>query len=781
MKASEVLVSIYESVRSRSGSILSLIQLVEKYRDVSLRSIAKSNLPCVAYCGEFRGRKKNELVKLSGLVFHDIDKLSNVDVVYDLLKRDKHIAVLHKTYSGTGLRVLFYFSELREVKGEHDKEYLRRWECSREYLRDEYQLEVDDSCKDYTRLSYINYSPDIYLNEDADELIVLDSVGIESDVAGINSDINTFGPTDIASQLNFVRVGIERRLGREICLSALEGRDGRKRYSFYFGSYCNLLGIDIDEVMKRCGNERWMNERYLRAAYKRYRESFGKYKYKSGSEVKVLVNEKMKRGKEKVSIKDIGDSIFEEVLRRGEWYKRHIDGYDKLVYCRVIKNELFEYAGDVFKSAFQDYVVREFDLKENVTEVVNHILKRHREFPLLDISKIYYDGKFKGGSFLFFDDGYLYIDLKGEVWFNEYDGSYYLFDGFKQRRNIRWIADTEEVRRLNERQNIFRDFCFGVCGNDEETFDIFRWLYGYIVSGYDIPSCRRAVLFNDVDFEGNGVNRGGTGKSLLCESFRYIRNSVIYPGKNFDVSKDFSFSEPKHNETTGIVVIDDINRSFNFELFYNIITSGLMINKKYQAVRSVDASRYKVVITANHLIDVNENSSMRRVFLFSTTQSIYKANKYSSFTPLDHFNGKQLYNDFTEEDWRRFDLFVMECVRYFLMNRDRYKEIESWLIERSKNDIALSSIGADYAEVFGELFDTGNDKIIIGSVELLERVRATINKRISSHTLTKKLSLWCEKNGYVCEKDRHKKEYRIVRVQSAAAIDTMNDVNELEF
>jgi len=119
----------------------------------------KSKLPCITGSAVMNssGRSKTNIEKLNGLIVIDIDEDIDSDQI-ETLKGDKYTFILHRSVGGDGVCIfvkinpgsfLICFNELAE------------------YYFENYDIRIDQACKDQTRLRYISYDADIFVNPSA--------------------------------------------------------------------------------------------------------------------------------------------------------------------------------------------------------------------------------------------------------------------------------------------------------------------------------------------------------------------------------------------------------------------------------------------------------------------------------------------------------------------------------------------------------------------------------------------------------------------------------------
>ncbi|UFH35086.1 BT4734/BF3469 family protein [Flavobacterium acetivorans] len=128
----------------------------------------KSKLKAVSFCGLFEnGRKLSNLSSYNSLIVIDIDEIEDIDKVKAKLVKDPYIMALWDSPSFQGLKGLIKVDSTIE----NHKDFFFSLSI---YFLQEYNIELDKSGSDITRLCYVSWDPDIYINYDSvifDELI----------------------------------------------------------------------------------------------------------------------------------------------------------------------------------------------------------------------------------------------------------------------------------------------------------------------------------------------------------------------------------------------------------------------------------------------------------------------------------------------------------------------------------------------------------------------------------------------------------------------------------
>lgn len=146
----------YKSVIDRCRHF-SLLGDKEKYKELKVK------LPIVTFCGTFKGgRKLNNLDVYNSIMIIDIDGLTKLSVtsVKRNLSLDPYIFAIWISPSGLGLKAL--------VKVDSDVEtHKASFDSIKLYLEERYEVEIDSSGSDVTRLCFVSYDEELIINEDS--------------------------------------------------------------------------------------------------------------------------------------------------------------------------------------------------------------------------------------------------------------------------------------------------------------------------------------------------------------------------------------------------------------------------------------------------------------------------------------------------------------------------------------------------------------------------------------------------------------------------------------
>ncbi len=139
------------------------IESLRKEHHKGTKDQIKGSLPMVTFSGLFgESRKRDQLLEYSNFICLDIDKLEKIDVLRAKIESDKFTSTCFLSPSGNGLKVLI------KVSGS-ENDHLRLFHGLQLYYKQNFNVEIDKSCKDVSRGAFLSYDPDIFINGDSVE------------------------------------------------------------------------------------------------------------------------------------------------------------------------------------------------------------------------------------------------------------------------------------------------------------------------------------------------------------------------------------------------------------------------------------------------------------------------------------------------------------------------------------------------------------------------------------------------------------------------------------
>lgn len=138
-------------------------------QDPQVYKVEKLNLPAVTFCGTFDGvRQKDKIKAYNSLIVLDIDKLTDEElkrIKNDLLE-DEYAFTFWNSPSNCGVKGLVKIEYKFELTLENlDIAHKSAFAKLREYYLNTYNIELDNSGSDTTRLCFLSFDKELVLKE----------------------------------------------------------------------------------------------------------------------------------------------------------------------------------------------------------------------------------------------------------------------------------------------------------------------------------------------------------------------------------------------------------------------------------------------------------------------------------------------------------------------------------------------------------------------------------------------------------------------------------------
>lgn len=253
----------------------------------------------------------------------------------------------------------------------------------------------------------------------------------------------------------------------------------------------------------------------------------------------------------------------------------------------------------------------------------------------------------KDKAYFFFKNGFVEVTKDRIVHkpYSELDG--YIWERQKIDRNY--------IRK--DSHTVFKQFISNLSGYDESRIKAIKSAIGYLLHGYRNPAITKAIIFIDEKLSENAFGR--SGKGLVAEAVKQLRNSLLIDGKNFRFDKAFAFQSV--NLDTEVIFFDDVRKNFQFEKLFSILTGGLTVEKKNRQEFYIPFNEVpKIVIATNYSIQGSDDSSRDRQFVIEFTDFYNAKHK-----PTDDF-GKLFFLEWSDSEFAKFDNFMMGCCQLYL-------------------------------------------------------------------------------------------------------------------
>lgn len=220
------------------------------------------------------------------------------------------------------------------------------------------------------------------------------------------------------------------------------------------------------------------------------------------------------------------------------------------------------------------------------------------------------------------------------------------------------VIDRDYIKSDHHKSE-YRTFIWKISGENEEKYKSFQSVIGYLLHSYKTNSNNKAIIFNDEII--SDTPNGRSGKGLFWNALKKLKKVSSLDGKAFDFNKSFPYQSVSTD--CQVLVFDDVKKNFQFENLFSVITEGITI--EYKGKDSINLGvkdSPKIIITTNYTIKGDSASFVDR--MYEVEMSSYFSDKHS---PIQEF-GHELFNDWDDEEWARFDNYMMECITIYLKN-----------------------------------------------------------------------------------------------------------------
>ena len=289
----------------------------------------------------------------------------------------------------------------------------------------------------------------------------------------------------------------------------------------------------------------------------------------------------------------------------------------------------------------------------------------------------------------------------------------------------------------------------------EETLHLINKIYclGYMLHRYKNPSRPWAPFALDARETMLGESNGGTGKSIYMKAPTYFMKHITLNGR------DRKLTEDRHifanvDENTDYILIDDADRYFQLHYFLAPLTGNMIVNPKHNKPYEIPFENSpKIGISSNHTPS-NLDASVERRLLYVAFSDYYhkkdnKAYYKKEWSPHDEF-GKNIYDDFTDEERNKFYNFIATCIKVYL-NFDKIDPPMNNIIRRNLR----TEMGENFLDWATEYFDDKyNLNRYIERSTMFNEYQATFNdKYMNKQKFKKKLHAFCNYKEVVFNPD----------------------------
>lgn len=228
-----------------------------------------------------------------------------------------------------------------------------------------------------------------------------------------------------------------------------------------------------------------------------------------------------------------------------------------------------------------------------------------------------------------------------------------------------------DISRLHWRKSEEQGYPLAELERKEENlaFANLCFILGYHCAQHKDSSKAWLTLLQDNKISELGVASGGSGKSLLSKAITFVRASFYKPGRALADKDVFKFFYDGLTEFHDFIEIDDMWEHAEFGFFYTQITGPREVNpKNYSSIVLPYEDSGKMLISYNYVLPNTDSSTARRILNATVSDYYHEKTKFNDYkesrSPYTKY-GRQLYDDFTTDEWIKFYNFIAYCIQLY--------------------------------------------------------------------------------------------------------------------
>lgn len=735
--------------RIKDGKSKDIVEQIRKLPKDKANEL-KVNLAGVCFNGSFRHRSVSGLIEHSGLMIIDLDNFDTEQLAIDCkgnLSKHKHVFSTWISPSGKGVKALI------KIPRESNRHKLYFTSFGKELNHPNW----DDSGSDVSRFCFESYDPDIYINIDSDTWTDLDEPDVE--------DIGVSNPIIPIESENRIVTNLLEWWNKKYGSTKGSRNNNLYKLAIAFNDF-GVSQSEADRILLEYEEDGFSQKEIINISKSAYSKK-GNHgtKFFEDNETQTKIEKQIRAGKQNKDIIRIFDDIDKDKVEKFvESVKESLD-IDEFWYYNeknkinlsihkfkfwLQQNNFFKFYPSSESNTFT-FIKKDQNLLEETNEkrikdyVLEHILNKpnigygpydfmaasggyfHPNFlSMIDTTEVSLKEDTKEECYIYYRNCVLEI-TKDEV--KEID--YIDIDGYVWKRQI----IDRDFKKFDHHGSVFRKFIWLISGQNIEKYNSFKSVIGYLLHSFKTSANNKAIVFNDETISENP--NGGSGKGLFWNALKYMKKVSIIDGKTFEFTKSFPYQTVSTD--TQILVFDDVKKNFSFESLFSLITEGITLEYKGQDAIQIPVEKSpKLLITTNYTLGGVGGSHERRKF--EIEMSAYFNYKH---TPLDEF-GHMLFSDWSDDEWLRFDNYMINCEQYYLQNG---------LVSHEFNNLEVRKLIKETSFEFYEWVKDGHlpvneriDKSLFYQ-SFIEEYQ-DMKKWLTQRRFTKWLSTWGEFNKY---------------------------------
>jgi hypothetical protein len=671
--------------RIKNGESKAICESIRLSSNKEERNKIKKKLPAVCFGGKFSSREDDALTESSGYMsidFDDFESDEKLDIKRFELEMDDYTSYLFLSPSGNGLKILVKIPMCTK------EEYKKYFKAIEKYYN---SPNFDKSCSNISRITYESYDPNVFINPSA-------STWTEQYSEPVKEKVKTMFPIeDEDKAIKILKTWWQKDFGM------VSG--SRNHNLFILAASFNDYGIQKADAINACMEYEahdFPEEEIKQTVDSAYAsvEKFGTKQFEDNEKVSSVA-EMIVRSVPVDEIKLMHPTVTDEIIRQirdtvivgddfwfktdkgivkfinhkyrdfltdNGFYKYYHGSNERFIFVRIIDNIMtpvsdnqirdfvFGYLNDIEDRSIDDAYAEKTKMGEErflgFLENADPVILKDR----IDSANIYYNNCAIR----------VYRDKIEPIAYNNLEGNVWSKQIINRDFKVVEFHDCE-----------FRQFIRNVSGNDDVRMKSMESTIGFLLHSYKPADYCPIVILNDESI--SSKPEGGTGKGIFIHAISKMKNNVTIDGKSFTASKNFNYQ--RVNTDTQVLTFQDIEKTFNLEKLFSISTDGITVEKKNQQEIYIEfEDSPKMIISTNYAVKGEGNSFERRKWELEFAQYYNK-----DFTPFKEF-GHTLFNDWTDEEYLKFDNYMLYCLQTYLTKgfiEAEFKNLELRKLESS--------------------------------------------------------------------------------------------------
>jgi hypothetical protein len=276
---------------------------------------------------------------------------------------------------------------------------------------------------------------------------------------------------------------------------------------------------------------------------------------------------------------------------------------------------------------------------------------------------------------------------------------------------------------------------------------------GYLLHRYKDPARPWCVFAMDNKITETGESHGRSGKSLCYRTIRYFMKSVTLNGRNPKLTENPHVYD-RVTEHTDYILVDDADQYLNFGYFFNALQGDMEVNPKNNQSYEIPFEHVpKFCITSNFTLRNIDPSTEGRI-LYTVFSDYYhvrtEGEDYAEdFSIRDDF-GKNLFLDYSEEEWNDDFNFFAACLQFYL-SVPREIKINPPMDNVTKRNLRTEMTEAfkNWGDVYFDAKEGNCDKLIERDIAFKDFAEKSGQHKWTTNKFTKALKAWCRYTDYV--------------------------------